>query len=341
MIWVAWRQHRKQAVIEAAVIATVAAFLLLTGFQMLHVFKSSGLAQCFATAGNDCHNLGGDFSNRYNGYQFLVPLFLVAPLLFGMFLGAPLIAREVENGTHRLAWTQSVSRKRWISMHVVFIVGFALAGSAALASLVTWWSRPLVTNSASRFSPGIFDLRGVVPIAYAVFAVMLGVAVGAVIKKTLPAVGVTLVAFAAVRAPITLFVRQHYLAAKTLLYPFATDGPRSKGIADWTISQNTVDRFGHIVSSGGGPSFEYLASRCPAVAAAGPFPTSGNIAVVPGMKGAPDVLAQCAQHLGLRTSIAYQPAYRFWTFQWIEFGIFIVLSIALAVFIIRRVRRLA
>ena len=123
MIWVAWRQHRNQALIEAGVIAAAALLLLLSGYQMLHVFKSSGLAKCLATAGADCGDLRDSFTNHYNGYQFMIPLFLLAPVLFGMFFGAPLIAREIENGTHRLAWTQGVTRKRWISTHTLMVVG--------------------------------------------------------------------------------------------------------------------------------------------------------------------------------------------------------------------------
>jgi hypothetical protein len=312
--------------------AVAALLLLLSGYQMLHVFKSSGLARCLATAGADCGELRSSFTNHYNGYQFLVPLFLLAPVLFGMFFGAPLIAREIENGTHRLAWTQGVTRKRWISTHALMVVGFAITGSAALAGLVTWWSRPLVTSSASgRFTPGIFDLRGIVPVAYAIFAVMLGVAIGSLVKKTLPAVGLTLAGFAAVRVPITLFVRRYYMSAKTMVLPFGQfKGPQSRVGDPWVISQNTIDRFGHIVSRGGGIEFPYLASQCPALAAVGPF-----------QKPDPGVFESCMNHIGLKTSMVYQPASRFWAFQWIEFGIFIAIALALAWFVVRRVRRLA
>jgi hypothetical protein len=337
MIWVAWRQHRKQVLIETGIMAIAALLLLLSGYQMIHVFKSSGLAKCLATAGADCGDLRSSFSNHYNGYQFLVPLFLLAPVLFGMFLGAPLIAREIENGTHRLAWTQGVTRKRWISTHALMVAGFAIAGSAALASLVTWWSRPLVTSSASgRFTPGIFDLRGIVPVAYTIFAVMLGVAIGALVKKTLPAVGLTLAGFAAVRVPITLFLRRYYMGAKTLVEPFGGfKGPLQKVGDPWVIGQNTIDRLGNLVSRGGGLNFDYLATRCPGITP--PSPVPGPVGKVPAF----DAVQSCVDRLGLRLSMTYQPAARFWTFQWIEFGIFIALAIVLAWFVVRRVRRLA
>jgi ABC-2 family transporter protein len=340
MIWVAWRQHRKQALIEAGVVAVGAVLLLLSGYQMLHVFKSSGLAKCLATVGADCGDLRDSFSNHYNGYQFVVPLFLLAPVLFGVFFGAPLIAREVENGTHRLAWTQGVTRKRWVSTHALMVAGFAIAGSAALAGLVTWWSHPLVSSSGSgRFAPGIFDLRGIVPIAYTIFAVMLGVAVGMLVKKTLPAVGLTLVGFAAVRVTIILYVRQFYMGAKTMVLPFGQikDSRSFVGIGNWVIGQNTINRAGHVVSRGGGfPDFSYLAARCPGVSLPPPIPVGKVVG-----RGGIDPIFACVQRLGLRLSTTYQPAHRYWTFQWIEFGIFIALALALAWFVVRRVRRLA
>jgi hypothetical protein len=262
---------------------------------------------------------------------------MMAPVLFGMFFGAPLIAREMDGGTYRLAWTQGVTRPRWVGTKLFVVVGSALVGAASLAYLVTWWSRPLVAQAASRFHPGIFDLRGVVPIAYAIFAVMLGVAIGSLIKKTLPAVGITLVGFAGVRILIELYVRPHYLAAKTMTQSFFFKGPLNRTGSPWIISENTIDRLGHVVSRGGGFDFGYLAARCPAVAATGPFP-KGSIGVVPGQ---PDPIMACVQHLGLRDLVVYQPASRFWTFQWIEFGIFIALAIGLAAFTIWRTKRLS
>ena len=340
MTWVAWRQHRMQILWGAAAMGALALFLVPTGLGMAHTFTSSGLARCLRTVGADCDQLGESFSQRYNGYSFLVPLFMAAPVLFGMFFGAPLIAREMDSGTYRLAWTQGVTRSRWLSTKLIVMVGSALTGAVALAYLVTWWSRPLVAQSASRFRPGIFDLRGVVPIAYTIFAVMLGVAIGAVIKRTLPAIGLTLVGFAAVRIGIEFFVRQHYLSAKTAIESLVGKGGQfhlRKSI--WVISENTIDRLGHIVSKGGGFDFGYLATRCPAVASQGPFPQgSGKIALVPGQM---DPIQACLQHLGLRDVTVYQPAYRFWTFQWIEFGIFIALAIALAAFTLWRTKRLS
>ena len=336
MTWVAWRQHRAQVLWGAAAMSILALFLVPTGMGMAHFFSSNGLGRCLSTAGAECGDLLQRFDNRYRGFAFLIPLFMLAPVLFGMFFGAPMIAREMDSGTYRLAWTQGVTRPRWLTAKLAVVVGTALAGAVTLAYLVTWWSRPLVANEGA-LRQGVFDLRGIVPIAYTIFAVMLGVAIGSVINKTLPAIGVTLAGYAGVRIVIELYVRPHYMAAKSVIQPLVTKGIVTVGRAPqnlrgaWVISDNTVDRLGHVVSRGGGFDFGYLAARCPAVAASGPFPHPG----------ASDPLPACLQHLGLRESLLYQPASRLWTFQWIEFGIFIALAVGLAVFTLWRIKRLS
>ncbi|MGH8514478.1 MAG: ABC transporter permease, partial [Gammaproteobacteria bacterium] len=243
------------------------------------------------------------------------------------FWGAPLIARELEHGTHRLVWTQSVTRRRWVVSKLSIIGGSALAFSAILAVLVNWWSEPLAKTGWDRFGPGIFDLRGFVPIAYTMFAVALGAAIGTLTRKTLPALFATLAVFGAVRIAVILFLREHYMAAKRVVYAFNADAPaRARG--DWILSQETVDGAGKVVSEFGGLNYEYISRFCPDAVGAGGFPDKGAI-------------IDCAQNGGLRTVELYHPADRFWTFQAIEAAIFVALTALLVVFIVRRVRRLS
>src|SRR5439155_11352701 len=174
----AWRQHRAQLMAGSAVLALLLAFLLTTGFGIASAFRSSGLAGCLALPGGHCDDLANAFDGRYSNLQFLVPLFLVLPAVIGLFWGAPLVAREIEQGTHRLAWTQGVTRLRWLFVKLAMLAGATAAGVAALTWVLSWWSRPLVAAADNRLNPGPFDLRGIVPIAYALFALALGVAVG-------------------------------------------------------------------------------------------------------------------------------------------------------------------
>ena len=333
MIWLTWRQHRQQALAGAIGLGLVAVFLLLTHSGIAHTFKSSGLQSCLASPGRDCGLVGDLFDRQYRGLQFLVPLFLVVPLLVGLFWGAPLVAREIEQGTHRLVWTQSVTRRRWFSTKVALVAGAAVVGAAAFAELVTWWSGIFVRADANRFSPGIFDIRGIVPIAYVLFAVALGVLVGTLVRRTLPAMAATLGAFIGVRVLVTLFLRPHYLAAKMVSVPLLAPGgggiklgsPSFNGA--WILKQVTVDRVGALVSQGLGIDFNYLAPRCPG--AIPPPPRFPN----------PAKLQGCFSRLGIHSVTTLQPASRYWAFQGIEFAIYAALAAALfvaAAWIVRR-----
>ena len=131
------------------------------------------------------------------------------PALIGVFWGAPLVARELETGTYRLAWNQSVTRTRWLAVKLGLIGLAAMAAAGLLSLMVTWWSSPIDQALAARgpqraqrrnrFAPLLFGARGIVPIGYAAFAFALGVTVGVLIRRTLPAMATTLAVFVAVR----------------------------------------------------------------------------------------------------------------------------------------------
>ena len=135
----------------------------------------------------------------------------VAPALLGLFWGAPLVARELETGTYRLAWTQSVTRTRWLATKLA-VTGLATAALAGLLSLaVTWWYAPLDKVGTNRFDGSVFGERGITPIGYALFAFAVGALLGLLIRRTLPAMAATLVAFIAVRLVFSQLIRPHLL----------------------------------------------------------------------------------------------------------------------------------
>ena len=131
---------------------------------------------------------------------------ILAPILFGIFLGAPLIARELEAGTYRLAWTQSVTRARWIATRLTLVTLVTAVLVGLLSTAVTWWQRPLdLVNNALWLN---FDQRDVMPVAFAVFAVALGTLVGAIVRRTLVAMASTIVGYFGVRYLVTEYVRR-------------------------------------------------------------------------------------------------------------------------------------
>jgi hypothetical protein len=324
VIWVTWRQHRAQALATLIGLAAIGIFSLITGPRIVAAFRE--LHACTVVPGQDCSLLQDSFDQRFNGLQFVIPLYMVIPLLLGVFLGAPLIAREVEQGTHRLAWTQSVTRDRWALSKIGLVFGFGLAALALFAWTVTVWSGPLVDASDSRFGFGSFDLRGIAPIAYGVFALALGTAAGALIRKTLPAMAVTLGGFVVVRVFVEVFLRPRYLAAQTVSYPFLQESPRA-GLGDWIIRSNIVDPTGRFVSPDGGIRVDpqALGQACPG------FPRAAGLDK--------EQVGKCLSQLGVHTIDTFQPGNRFWLFQGIESAIFLLLAAGLVVFAIWLIRR--
>jgi ABC-type transport system involved in multi-copper enzyme maturation permease subunit len=230
MIWLTWRQYRKQALYTLIGLAVLAAVMLPTGLAMHHTFTSSGLAACLAklstatiTSGNarDCGALTQQFQNQYSSMSFIAILFVILPAIVGMFFGAPLIAREIEAGTHRLVWAQGVSRRHWALVKFGVIGAVILILAAAYTFGMDWWAEPLVANGG-QMGPIIFDIQGFAPIGYTLFAVAVGILASTIWKKVLPAMGVTLAGYAVVRVPIETLARPHYMSPLTASIPITS-----------------------------------------------------------------------------------------------------------------------
>jgi hypothetical protein len=250
MIWLVWRQHRQQALFALLALAALAGFLVPTGLQLHHEFQRSGLATCLPAAASvelvqadpgldrvpdpvqACQERARQFAGRYGPRGIVGVLLWFLPLFAGMFWGAPLVAREVEHGTHRLVWTQGVSRLRWALAKFGLVGGGVVLAAACYGLLVTWWRAPLdqtTGNTSGRFAYSLIDLEGLVPIGYALFAVALGVFAGALTRKTQTAMTVTLVGFFATRLPVELLARAHYLPLVRRSFPLVGTPPTASG----------------------------------------------------------------------------------------------------------------
>ena len=217
MIWLTWRQFRAQAAMMAAALAVLAVILVVTGPGLADDY-ASGIATCTAQSGGCANFADRFFQNHQDAFLAVTAVVLVLPALIGLFWGAPLITRELEAGTHRLVWNQSITRTRWLAVKLG-LTGLAAMIAGSLASLaVTWWSSTIdqaATDQFPRLSPLVFAARGVVPIGYAAFAFALGVTVGMLVRRTLPAMVVTLVVFLAVQIAMASVVRAHLLPPTT------------------------------------------------------------------------------------------------------------------------------
>jgi hypothetical protein len=213
--WLVWRQYRAQGAVALALLAAFAAVLVVTGLRIAAQWHSAVTA-CTAHAAGASGCL--DVSLGGARAQDLIGLTMIVPAVVGFFWGAPLVAQELETGTVNFAWTQSVTRTRWLTVKAGWLLLAAALWGGALGTLVTWWSGPRNALYQNQFQPGNFDIQGIVTIGYAVFATALGIAAGALLRRTLVGIAVTIGGFTGVRLLITEVVRPHYMAAVTAYY---------------------------------------------------------------------------------------------------------------------------
>jgi hypothetical protein len=221
--WVAWRQHSREAALASGILVLIAAYLGFEWFPMSSASSQLGLGSCQVnTVGSTCGDALASFMQNFFGMSVSVRYVLAAlPALLGVFVAAPLVAREVEQGTHMFIWTQSITRTRWFTIKVVLLGSFTVLAAGALAATVTWWHRPLdVMYSDGPWT--FFDVIGPVPVAYAFFALALGLAAGTAIPRTVPAMATTLLLFVAIRLAVYLW-RPWFLAPLTKQLPAPAD----------------------------------------------------------------------------------------------------------------------
>ena len=322
MLWVTWRQHRFALLGVAALLGALVVVLWIFGLRLHHAYAAA--IACRPSSSIACADLLSSFnvSIRVLWYGYVLqPI----PALIGAFLGAPLLAREFETGTFRYAWTQGFGRARWTLAKLVSL-GFVVAAAAGCVSvLIAWYYQPYFNarNQAVRLSEwsplaaGVFDVRGIAFAFWTLTAFAMGALAGALIRRTVPAIVATLVTYAAIALIAANLLRKHYATA---LVTSAFNVPSSA----W-INGHWATKAGRFAFAGRPPS-DLLVRYCPPSAVGQGKPSSGT-------------LDSCLTEHGYTLLTSYQPASRYWTFQWIEAGWLLGLSgllIAMTVLLIRR-----
>ena len=327
MTWLVWRQHRKQLLFGVLALVVLGAFFVGTGRPIHDRFEEDGLPECLPAAMDApivvdtealdrsgienpavdeatlavgrCAQSARDFYGEYQRVLDVGLLLWVLPILAGMFWGAPLVAREIEHGTHRLAWTQGVSRPRWAATKIGLVSAAVLVMTAIYAGMLNWWITPVMQTSGQGFAYIFFDSHGIVVVGYALFALALGVFAGAVTGRMLPAMATTLVGFIGTRLVVMLAARTRYMPTETRALEDIFFGP--------DIPQMRNDLNGDWITNAG--------SLVDAPGRAANSPT-----------GASEVLT-------------IHPAGDFWAFQTIETAIFVALAVCLVLATIYWIRR--
>lgn len=246
-----------------------------------------------------------------------------------MFWGAPMVARELESGTYRIAWSQTVSRRRWMLVKLA-IGGLAAALVAGALSLaLTRWAQPIddahaTLAHANLITPLVFPSRGVVPIGYATLAFAIGVTAGLMLRKTLAAMAVTLVLVVATQigaVELRPLIAQpvHRITAVTAERAHSVERMNDVVIRveGWPSETDSWQLSNTIVTTPGGPEYR--------------GPTSQE-------KCTPDCLEWLGTQ-GLLQEERYVPERRFWLVQWRELGVLLTLTAALSLISLWRIRR--
>ena len=317
MIWLSWRQHRIELLVIGIGLALLAALLIQNSmvinaafYQVVH---GVSVASCIAQQNTSslCQRLQANFFDTYEDPNDL-PIVALVPILVGMFLGAPLVARELERGTFRLIWTQSVTQLRWLLVKVGMQLAITLIAFAIINQLVTWYIAQNGSFGGSGWDH--FDMVGIVPLAYMAFALALGVAAGAITRHTIPAMVATLIGYIGVRDVIANLVRPYYLPpySSGTFDPYVTTPKTLPGNQDWITAVTWTDHAGHFISNN--QIGQACSSSVPTLGIPLPlriplplnFPRSFN----------------CTHAHGWLQTITWQPVDRAWLFQGIESAIF-------------------
>jgi hypothetical protein len=306
MIWVSWRRQRTETLVAFGLLALLAALLVPTGIEMASAFDHDGIAACLgAQQSRACGGAISAFNSRFDSLNSFIAWLTLVPGLIGVLLAAPLVL-ELEHRTHRLAWTQSVSRARWLAGKLGLAVVAALAASLAFTLLVTWWRAPIV-RIEGRMDQSVFDSEGTVVFGYTLFALGLAAAVGVVWRRAVASLVVGFAGYFAARIFVDTWLRQRLLSPLTSTSHLLLDDPARLRHA-WILNEYPSDRAGHHIRI----PFELC----------GPPPAGG---------GKPDI-GNCLANKGYFMHITYQPASRFWELQGIETAIFVGASLALLAF---------
>ncbi|WP_309115243.1 ABC transporter permease subunit [Saccharothrix sp.] len=322
MTWVIWRQHRAEVLALGLLVAAIGAFLLAVGLSMRSLFPD-GAAHCAGVLTDACSTAIRRLNDEHGYASKMLSLFNLVPFLIGAFLGAPLVARELETGTWQFAWTQAVPRMRWLAVKLAALGTVSAALAVALSSSITWFRQPLDVLDG-RFSADAFDLEGLVPAGYALFAFAAATAAGTLLRRSLPAFAVALGAFAALRVFVAGWLRPNFQAPRTITEPVAaTDvdldpgGPRGMTAdrLDWTLVSGYADSSGRHLSVVEAVQMDSAARRA-------------------GME-----LSAYMHERGVQKWVQYHPADRFWAFQLMETAIFAGLAAALLGVVVWRIKR--
>jgi hypothetical protein len=319
MAWITWRQHRATLISLLAVFGVLAVFLWIAGLKIHHDYAV--LTACHPFTSDPCQALNNTFNHTdWTMANVLDILMQLVPVLIGAFAGAPVLARELETGTFRYAWTQGFGRARFAIAKLVLLAIAVTAIAGAFSVVFTWFFRPfLAQEDLGVFSATVFDTRPVAFAAWTLAAFAMGVFLGMLFRRIVPAIAVTLGGYLGLSLA-TWGLRAHYPVA------LVTSNPGIGGVGPFNVNDPWLLST-WFTGPGGKPANPGVVNQVLAL-----FPHNG----APKVK---ETMAQALAQHGITQWWRYIPVSRFWPMQFIEAGWLLaasVLLIAGTVWLVRR-----
>ena len=305
MIWVSWRQQRTETLLAAVLLVLLAALFVPIGLHLSSLYDTEGVAACVGRRTDVCNQVLATFGGHAGILRSVLGWLTLLPGLIGVALAAPVVL-ELENGSVSFGWTQGVTRLRWTATKLGVAVLSALLASGVLTLLLMFYRRAL-DAVYGRMDSSVFDVEGIVPLAYVLFALGLGLAVGVVWRRTVPSVVVAFLGYIGGRLFVDSWLRQRLTTPLTATWGFHAQGPRLDKA--WILWQGPSDRAGHPFTAG-----PRVLQEC--VQDTGP--------------GIKSVTEEClARHGAGFNHAVYIPASHFWFLQAVEAALFAGVGLAL------------
>ena len=197
LVWLTWRQHRSAILTSLALTAVAGAYMLYIAARFTTINQACGNAQCPSGA-PQAAALDGAFG-LVSIWTYLTYGVTFLPLLIGVFLGTPLLAREHEQRTLLLAWSQDITPQRWLWTKLALLGALTVAVGAAVSACADRLAgAATVATGGSLFFGIAFLVTGALPLVESVVWLAVGVALGAAYRRVLPAIFTALMAYIAV-----------------------------------------------------------------------------------------------------------------------------------------------
>ncbi len=250
MTWLTWRLHRTEAAIGTLLFAALIGIMLLGPRSVDAAYHAAMAGGCFENSkGILCSERLTTYFNLSSRWSNLTILLHGVPLAAAVLLAIPTL-QELERGTHRLAWTQSISRRRWSLSRVGFAAGIATLVALIWAAAAMEWRSSIVRGGEQqRFGQNAFDLSPAVMFGYGLFAVALALAAAVVVRRLVPTLAVLAVGFIGARIFTAFVLRERYRDPIEETIPAANDIGQFTAFQDrWILDESWLSRTGERLS---------------------------------------------------------------------------------------------